>query len=618
MKLRTVMSVLFILCCFTLGPQLFAQSPYSVNPGIFQNFRAPVSTMQAFLASPQGQQMLLHSPSPHAKALLMRYFGSTVASQWPAKLLMTGPSGSVSPSATVTGCGTASGTRFNLEPATNPVPQNEPPVDFLPSKLTGGTANTDMVVQSANDFRGLVTATFGGLTGVYVHRDATQACYGGTDFELGSPTIADPLQAGQSLMGEGDPRVTADPSRSQFILTDLRMDEFTSAIGLRRVSATNLSNTTTCPKGTQTIAQAATCFGTAAVALGASQEDNEDFDNSTQDPRSSGTGAGDIYVTWTRFDNDFVPSTEIDLQVCTATFTTLANCSPQIVVSAAADTDVQYSWLSVVPAGTNAGKLTVVYMNYTTGTTQIKMAVCTPNGAPKAPTCAVPTVVTTLATPITSFSEEGFTIGGLSDNTFRIESMAKVANRGDGTTFIVWDTCKVQPFTASGSTFDSPCMDADVKLGVSTNLGASWTFPAAGVDIGTGTHEFFPAISVDNEQNITNIAYYKTEDTLLYKNRTRVVLKQIPAGSTTPGALILVTTSVDSPNGDPNIPLFAPQYGDYIGVSGRSTSATAGTGRAYIGHTNDSRLGTFICTFCSGATGAQNPESNNHVSKVTY
>jgi hypothetical protein len=612
------MSVPLILCFFALGPQLFAQSPYSVNPGIFQNFKAPVSSMQAFLASPQGQQMLLHSPNPHAKALLMRYFGSTVASQWPVKPLMTAPTGRVTPSVTVTGCGTASGTRFNLEPATNPVPQNEPPVDFLPGELSGGTANTDLVVQSANDFRDFVSAAFGGLTGVYVHRDATQACYGGTDFELASPTIADPLQAGQFLTGEGDPRVIADPTRSQFIFTDLRDDTFTSAVGLRRVLVSNLTNTTTCPKGTQTIAQATTCFGTAAVALGASQEDNEDFDNSTQDPRASGTGAGDIYVTWTRFDNDFVPTTEIDLAVCTATFTSLANCSTPIIVSAAADTSVQFAWMSVVPAGTNAGKLTVVYMNSTGALPQIKMAVCTPNGAPKAPTCAAPTVVTTLATPITSFSDVGFTIGGLSDNTLRITSMAKVANRGDGTTFIVWDTCKVQPFTASGGTFESPCMDADVELGFSTNLGTSWTFPAAGVDTGTGTHEFFPAISVDNTQNITNIVYYKSMDTLLYKNRMRVMLKQIPAGSTTPGAVVPVTTAGDSPNGDPNIPLFAPQYGDYIGVSGRSTSATAGTGRAYVGHTNDSRLGTFICTFCSGATGAQNPESNNHVSKVTY
>jgi len=71
---------------------------------------------------------------------------------------------------------------------------------------------------------------------------------------------------------------------------------------------------------------------------------------------------------------------------------------------------------------------------------------------------------------------------------------------------------------------------------------------------------------------------------------------------------------------DPNLPLFAPQYGDYIGVSGRSTAATVGSGRAYIGFTNDSRLGTYQCPvpICAAAGAAQNPESNNTVSKITY
>jgi hypothetical protein len=379
----------------------------------------------------------------------------------------------------------------------------------------------------------------------------------------------------------------------------------------------------TCPNGTQSPAQAITCAGAIAVALGASQEDNEDFDNSTQDPRASGAGAGDIYVTWTRFDNDFVPSTEIDLAVCKATFASLADCSTPIIVSGGADTVVQFAWLSVVPGtGANAGKLTVVYMNTntSTGNTEIKMAVCTPHGAPAAPTCAAPTVVTIVKTPISS-SAIGTILfgGGLADNTFRIFTMTKVANRADTgggqTTFLVWDTCKVQPYTTTGGTFSAPCMDADVQMASSTNLGASWTFAA--LDAGTGTHEFFPAISVDNTQNITNVAYYKTTDPLHYKNRIEVGLRQIPAASTTPGALVVVTTSSDSANGDPNLPLFAPQYGDYIGVSAHSTGGV-GTGRAYIGFTNDSRLGNFCQPVCTVANTAQNPESNNTVSKITY
>jgi len=46
-------------------------------------------------------------------------------------------------------CGTASGTRFNLEPRETPVPQNGTSVDFLPGQgLNGG----DLVVGVANDF----------------------------------------------------------------------------------------------------------------------------------------------------------------------------------------------------------------------------------------------------------------------------------------------------------------------------------------------------------------------------------------------------------------------------------------------------------------------------------
>ncbi len=48
---------------------------------------------------------------------------------------------------------------------------------------------------------------------------------------------------------------------------------------------------------------------------------------------------------------------------------------------------------------------------------------------------------------------------------------------------------------------------------------------------------------------------------------------------------------------------------DYIGVAARG-SGGAGNSRAYVGHTNDSRLGLY--------NGAMNGDSNNHVSKVTY
>lgn len=252
----------------------------------------------------------------------------------------------------------------------------------------------------------------------------------------------------------------------------------------------------------------------------------------------------------------------------------------------------------MVPGGgPNAGKITITYVNFAFET--IRFVVCTPHGAPAAPTCTAPTTIATEANPI---------ISPLTDNSFRIAFIPAIANRADGTTgqttFVVWNHCKVPEFLPLGG-FD--CPDTDVVMATSTNLA---TFSAAtAVDATTGTHEFMPAISVDPAQNITNIAYYHTPDAFHYKNTTQVLLKQIPSGSTTPGAATPVTTSPDSPAGDANLGVFFPEYGDYIGVAARG-SGGAGNSRAYIGHTNDSRLGIY--------NGAMNGDSNNHMSKVTY
>jgi len=596
------------------GAQAFGQAPRIANPGFFQKVPVPVSSSFTFLASEQGKQLLLHSPNPNAKMVLRRFFGSAVANQWPMYPLLK-PQTGVRPlpqGPTVAGCGTASGTEFNLEPASSPgsgpVPQNTPPVDFIPGFLTGGTANTDLVVQTGTDYRYFLYglgAWDGSQNGIYVHRDATQACYGGTDFELGNPPIPDPLHAGQTMPDDGGlGRVVADATNSQFIFTDLRFNEETAGVGLLRVPAVNFTSTVKCPKGTENLAQAMTCVGTTAVLLGASEEDQADFENLTQDPRASGTGAGDIYVTWTDIDNDFTPTTQINLVACKAKFASIKDCSSPVVVSGS-DTEVTYSGVSVVPGtGANAGKITVSYVNAGAFPYQGKMAVCTPKGAPVAPVCAAATLVATESQPVTS----------LADNAFRVNTIPVIANRADAsgqTTFAVWAHCKT---LSTAPLNPQACLDSDVVMKTSTNLGTSWSAVTT-VDAGVGTHEFMPAISVDNTQSITNIAYYKTSDSLHYKNRTEVYLKQIPSGSTTPGAAIVVTTSPDSPAGDPNLSqyLVSYQYGDYIGISARSTAAAAGKGIAYIGFTNDSRLGTYGIS-----PTVQNPESNNTVSRVTY
>ncbi len=587
------------------GPALLAQTVNPSNPGIFQYFAAPVSSHLAFLASSQGGQVLLHSPAPNAKGLLTRFHPELV-SLYPQKPFLKAPSSTLL-TPTLIGCGSASGTQMNLEPATNAVPQNTESVDFIQTRLGTGTGNRDLVMETAHDSRGFMV--FGGsTTGIYVHRDPTVACYAGpttgTDFEMGNPPISNPLTPTDMVAGGGIARVVADKANDQFIVADLRLDQQVAGIGLRRIVAANLVNTTTCPAGTQTSAAAATCAGANAVIVSATDDEFVDFPGLAQDHRATGTGAGDIYVTNTAVDFvGFV--TEIHLTACKKGFTSLSQCSPTITISGT-DTATQFSSVSVVPAGpTSAGTITVVYSDFTFSSVTLRFVKCAPKGAPLAPVCSAPTTITTDANPLFSFSLFG---GGLTGNAgLSVNTIPVHVDRADGTTgqttFVVWADCKVA--TASLS---QPCLDADIKMTTSTNLGTSWAAVTA-LDGTTGSHEFDPAITVDDGQNITKVAYYHTPDLLHFKNRTVVDLKQIPSGSITPGPVIAITSTPDSPEGDANFSSFAGGLGDYLGVGAHGTGAVGGS-CAYIGHTNNTRLGIY--------SGLSNAESNNHVSKLCY
>src|ERR1700680_3564914 len=89
-------------------------------------------------------------------------------------------------------CGAALGTKFNLEPAANAVPQQFETVDFIPNRIATGH---DLVVTGAFDSRG---ATFappgsgsahwdGSVGGYYVGRASAAGCQ--PVFEGGLPPI---------------------------------------------------------------------------------------------------------------------------------------------------------------------------------------------------------------------------------------------------------------------------------------------------------------------------------------------------------------------------------------------------------------------------------------------
>src|SRR5439155_18314051 len=164
----------------------------------------------------------------------------------------------------------------------------------------------------------------------------------------------------------------------------------------------------------------------------------------TVDQRSTGTGAGNVYVTATEFDslNPTSAFSRIWLVSCT---NNLASCSSPTLISGS-DLATQFSHVSVRPDGI----VTVSYANFVPEappieppTVDIRFVSCTPAAAPAAPSCSSPTTVTTETNPLVGDNS-------LSSNHFRVVTYPKHDHRTNGTnieTFIVWDRCHVNPFT---------------------------------------------------------------------------------------------------------------------------------------------------------------------------
>ena len=581
---RILFTHALLLSAAVVATPLLAQNPR--NPEMFQQYTAPVSSTLGFLASEAGKEALLHSPSPMALPLLTRFHPDAVGQYPQEPMMQAGPLGGPSPAVTVTGCGTTSGTVMNLEPAANAVSQHEVSVDFLLSELGTGK---DLVAEHGTDNRGEM-GMFDSLTAVYVHRDGTVPCYGGTDFEMANPPIPDPFNPGVSIFGTGGARLVADPtpSHKQFILADLRFDGTTSGVGLRRIPASNFESTSTCPAGTLTQAQEVTCAGSSAILVDASLDDFADSASIAQDPRTSGTGAGNIYVVNTSFR--YLRSV-IVLSACKATFTTSADCSTPIIVSGN-QTGTQFPSIAVVGGGPNAGTITITYMLGN----DIEFVSCTPGGAPVAPTCAPPSTITSIPNMYTTLTDNP----GLQVNTW--PAIAARTDSAGQTLFVVWSDCKVSPFQFPLQ----GCPDANARLAFATNIASpSWT--VAYVTGATG-NQFMPAIAYDSGQNIINISYYNSASDL-YKNRTVLFFRQILSGSTTPTGYFQGTTAYDSIQGDGTNPGFGNPLGDYMGLASRGGTGT-GSSRVYLGFTSNARQGTY--------GSISNTQADNNISRATY
>ncbi len=504
-------------------------------------------------------------------------------------------------------CGAAFATQFNLEPAANAVPQQFESVDFIPN---GIGLNQDLIVGGAFDFRGgsaIMPAPAGvvwdgSLSGYYVHRSTVADC--GAQFEGGLPPL---VSKGSTFGGNGGVAIAADPTRNAFFAADQRFDGVHGvfAIGLMRASAGTLKNTTLCPNGTHTLAQAKSCWAaTPGVVLDPGSTGNVsatlDFPTIAVDERATGVGAGNVYVAFQNF------AAGITLVACTNG--TLA-CSAPATISASGEP------VAVLGTG-NAdvqvrpdGDITVTYLDMTTVPVESVMFVlCKPAGAPKAPVCSAPATVATENQALGA----GITASTLSGLNVPVFTAARHADRleSDGktfTTFVVWDRCGTY-FMAPGGGLFPTCLKSEVLMSASSDGGKTWSAPVA-VSAKAG-HQFLPGISTDASTGTVNIAYFNTALDVSHK-RVVVTLNQIAAGSVTVGPEVFITGSIEAADAAPTLNPIANGYTDFhFGIKARGMG-TAGFSRVYTSFTTSAdRQGSYA--------GVPLPEQNNNLQKVTY
>jgi hypothetical protein len=403
-----------------------------------------------------------------------------------------------------------------------------------------------------------------------------------------------------------DPTVLADPARDAFFLAD-QILSLSQVVEVARTTATNLLSSTACPSGTQLNGSNPNCWPVVGTA---------DFTNSniTQaaalspymavDPRTSGTGAGDVYVV-VKYENSTNFPAVASVQIVACTNLSLV-CGSPVVVSGT-DTFGSFPYVQVRPDGI----ITVSYWTLTQpfgnqpNPIDLKFVTCKARGAPKAPLCSAPTLVATSNVP--GLFEPG-------DSGFRDSLFPQHANRleADGetiTTFLVYDRCR--SIVGSATLATPVCSKIDVVYTFSTDSGATWSAPEA-VESGAG-HQFFGTIRNDTSTETINIAYYSTQDDL-FLQRAKVRLRQIAVGSTMLApAQILTTHSTDpdagiqdliEPDGEGYI-----NFGDRIGLAAAGTG-TAGQSKAYVHYTWNNVFGAF--------NGTSQPDQNNTLLDLSY
>jgi len=488
-------------------------------------------------------------------------------------------------------CTGPNGILFNREPRSNAIVQVAQSVAFLPGRTGQGN---DLLVATASDARGLDTNPNANLTsenGFYVQRSNANCV---ADFEGGEPPISTSIDTFVVAEEGGSPTVVADPKHDVFFIVDLRLGltRPINGVGIVRSTAATLLNTTDCPNGTE--GTTGTCWPT-GTAVDVTDLNTFLFNpHLAVDPRASGTGAGDLYAVVTQ-ENSTNGTTSVFLTSCTNGL----NCGNAIRISGS-DTQADYSWVQVRPDG----GVTISYRNTTfpgINPEQIKFVTCTPNGAPQAPTCNAPILITTEVRP--AFDA---LIGDV--NTTNV-LYPKHVNRleADGrtvTTFVEYDRCDVSLVIGIAAV----CPKTGVVVTRSSDGGTTWS-TVDKVSLAKG-QQFFGAISNDDSTGTVNIAYYSTENDPAQQH-PQVFLAQILPGATTVGGIHQLTTSFADVQATP--PLFFQfqplAFGNRIGVTAGG-NGTSGHSHAYVTYTWNSVPGVY--------NGVSSPDVINHVALFEY
>ncbi|HEX3319201.1 MAG TPA: hypothetical protein VHR84_00725 [Terriglobales bacterium] len=492
-------------------------------------------------------------------------------------------------------CNNTTGTKFNLEPDDGmteigfPVSQDDPSVDFIPG---AGTAGNDLVIGVANDWRGIFDSGAAGGdpsldpfawgfsgTGYYVNRGG--GC--GADFEGGLPRLFDNI-SGENLYGLGEGALAVDATRGNVFASDVRGNLNVVTLTLFRTTSTRLTHAWSCPAGTHLTnkagddATARACWPYAAlIGLSDNHFTINERPDMRADERSTGRGAGDLYLVWRHVDwssGTFLHS--IFLVVCSANFRSASDCSKPVNISSE-DANADLPSVALMPNGT----ATVIYIkdisnpNLVESKVAIRHVACIPSGAPQPPKCSAPTLVARESQPLYGVYAR------LTNNAFPVMTYPAHAIRSnsDGTweDIVTWTRCKHDPATPIGTAQVSSwagCADADVVF-TSAHLNAQG-FPSSWSSVralnNASGDQFFPAIAFDRATGLTRIAYYSSALDSAH-HRLQVVSNTIPSGSLIPSAPQTILATPNEPGADAIV--LGTFFGNRLGIASRR-------GRTYI------------------------------------